>query len=99
MLKAKKHTFPPLPTEDPEVTALTIGTCRVGRQAEVVAGILGEDWLDPQGTLRQNLKPGTQGGVAMDTGRPASPYGGAGPLVVSPARPSPWSLAFGARVC
>lgn len=63
MLKAKKHTFfTRLPTEDPEVTTLPIRTCRVGCQAEIVASVLSEDWLDPQGTLRQNLKPGTQGG-------------------------------------
>lgn len=72
VLKARKmHTFPRSPTEDPEVTALPIGARRVGRQAEVVASVLGEDWLDPQGTLGQNLQPGMEGGVAMETSRPA----------------------------
>lgn len=60
MLKARTH-FPHPPTEDLEVTALPVGACSVGRQAEVVAGILGKDWLDPQGALGQNLQPRTGG--------------------------------------
>lgn len=51
------------PTKDLELTALSIGARRVGCQAEVVASILGKDWLDPQGTLGQNLQPGTEGGL------------------------------------
>jgi hypothetical protein len=73
MLKAESTPFPSPPTEDPEVMALPVGASRVGRQAEVVTGILSKDWLDPQGTLGQNLQPGTKGGVAMETSRPVGP--------------------------
>lgn len=82
--------LPCSPTEDPEVTALPIGACRVGRQAEVVASVLGKDWLDPQGALGQNLQPGMEGGVAMETSRPATLCEETGPLV---------PLAFPARGC
>ena len=77
--EGKKSTFPCLLTKDLEVKALPIRTCGVGCQAEVVASVLGEDWLDPQGTLRQKLKPGTEGGVAMDISSPAKPYKGLDP--------------------
>lgn len=51
-----------------------------------MAGILGEDWLDPQGTLWQNLQPGIQGGVAMGTADQRGPARGC-TRVESPARP------------
>lgn len=46
----------PPPTKDPEVSALPIGACRVGCQAEVVAHVLGQDWLDLQRTIWKNLQ-------------------------------------------
>lgn len=77
--KAGSTPFPSAPTQDLEVTALPVGASGVGGQAEVVAGILGEDWLDPQRTLRQNLQPGTQGGLAMETLKPVGPERGWSP--------------------
>lgn len=48
-----------------------------------MAGILGEDWLDPQGTLWQNLQPGIQGGVAVGTADQRGPARGCTPGGIS----------------
>lgn len=77
--EGKEHAFPRLPTKDLEMAALPIRACRVGCKTEVVAGVLGKDGLDPQGTLGQDLQPGMEGGGCHEDQQPSEALGGAGP--------------------